>query len=63
MKLDKEIPVLHVYVVWQSIEHLSRDKVNVIKNIKTIVWAAITFEPEVVYTSGWLQDITDENTY
>ena len=66
MKFCKEISVLHAYFVWQSIEHrsmsMSNVNVKVIKNITITVWA-MTFEPEVVETSGWLQNITDENTY
>ena len=60
MKLRMEIPVLHAYFVWQPIEH--RSKVKVIKDIKTPVWP-ITFKPEIVETSGWLQNVVDENTY
>ena len=64
MKLRMEIPVLHVYLVWHLIEHRSKVKVNVkvIKNIKTTVWA-IHFEPKVVETSGWLQNVSNKNTY
>ena len=47
LKLRKEILVPHAYLVWQSIEHRPKIKVNTIKNIKTTVWV-ITFEPEVV---------------
>ena len=61
MKFRKEIPVLHAYFVWQLIEHRSKVKVKVSKNMKTTVWAR-TFEPEVVETSGWLQNVPDENT-
>ena len=59
MKLRMEIPVPQAYFVWQPIEH--RSKVKVIKNIKTTLWA-INFEPEVVETSGWLQNVSDDNT-
>ena len=50
MKFRKDIPVLHAYFLWKSTEHRSNVKVNVIKDIKTTVWA-ITFEPEVAETS------------
>ena len=46
--LWKDIPVLHAYLVWQSIEHRSNVKVNVIKNIKATVWA-ITFERNICF--------------
>ena len=39
-----------MYIAWMS-------KVKVTSNMNTTVWA-ITFEPEVVETSGWLQNIT-----
>ena len=47
LKFRKEILVSHAYFVWQSIEHMPKVKVTIIKHIKTTVWA-ITFEPEVV---------------
>ena len=37
-------------------------KVNVTKNTKTTIWA-ITFEPEVIETSGWFQNVPGKNTY
>ena len=52
MKLRMEIP-------GQQIEHTS--KVKVTKNKKATVWDR-TFEPEVVETSGWFQNVPDRNT-
>ena len=45
-----------------QVQHMSKVKIKVIKNIKTTAWD-ITFEPEVVETSGWLQDVYNEHTY
>ena len=49
MKLRMDIPVHHAQCVWQTIEN--RSKVKVTENTKTTIWA-ITFEPQVVETSG-----------
>ena len=46
----------------KKIEHRSNVKVKVTENTKTTIWA-ITFEPEVVETSGWFQNVTCQNTY
>ena len=55
MKLRMDIPVHHSQCVWQNkIEH--RSKVKVTENTKTTI-LAITFEPEVVETSGWFQNV------
>ena len=63
MKLRMDIPVHHAQCVWQKkIEHRSKVKVNVTENTKTTIWA-IAFEPEVVETSGWLQNVPCQNTY
>ena len=62
MKFRMDIPVLHDYFVWQPREHRSKVTVKVIKNIKTTVWT-ITFESDVLETSGWLQNVSNENTY
>ena len=51
MKLRMDSPVHHAQCVWQTIEHRSKVKVKVTENTKTTIWA-ITFEPEVVETSG-----------
>ena len=51
MKLRMDIPVHHAQCVWQTIENRSKVKVKVTENTKTTIWA-ITFEPEVVETSG-----------
>ena len=51
MKLRMDSPVHHAQCVWQTIEHSSKVKVKVTENTKTTIWA-ITFEPEVVETSG-----------
>ena len=51
MKLRMDSPVHHAQCVWQTIEHRSNVKVKVTENTKTTIWA-ITFEPEVVETSG-----------
>ena len=57
MKLRMDIPVHHAQCVWQKkIEHRSKVKVKVTENTKTTIWA-ITFEPEVVETSGWFQNV------
>ena len=63
MKLRMDIPVHHAQCVWQKkIEHRSKVKVKVTENTKTTIWA-ITFEPEVVETSGWFQNVPCQNTY
>ena len=51
MKLRMDSPVYHAQCVWQTIEHRSKVKVKVTENTKTTIWA-ITFEPEVLETSG-----------
>ena len=48
MKLRMEIPV----------RNRSKVKVKVTKIMKTTVWD-ITFEPDVVETSGWFQNVPD----
>ena len=53
MKLHMEIPVYHYQYVWYKIEH--RSKIKVIKTWKP------PFELEAVETSGWFQNVTDEN--
>ena len=51
MKFRMDSPVHHAQCVWQTIEHRSKVKIKVTENTKTTIWA-ITFEPEVVETSG-----------
>ena len=60
MKLRMAIPVLHAYFVWQPIKH--RSKVKVIKNSKSTFWD-LTFEPDVVEISGWLNVSNEKNTF
>ena len=55
MKLRMEIPVCLI-----KIEH--RSKVKVTENTETTIWG-ITFEPEVLETYGWFQNVPDQNTY
>ena len=62
MKLCMDIPVHHAQCVWQTIEHRSKVKVKVTENTKTTIWA-ISFEPEVVETSGWFQNVSCQNNY
>ena len=62
MKLRIDIPVHHAQCVWQTIENRSKVKVKVTENMKTTIWA-ITFEPEVVETSGWFQNVPCQNIY
>ena len=62
MKLRMDIPVHHAQCVWQTIEHRSKVKVKVTEYTKTTIWA-ITFEPEVVETSGWFENVPCPNTY
>ena len=62
MKLRMDIPVHHAQCVWQTIENRSKVKVKVTENTKTTIWA-ITFEPEVVETSGWFQNVPCQNIY
>ena len=60
MKLRKEIPVLHVYFVWQPLANSSKVKDKIITNIKTTVWA-ITFEPEVIETVTFFISANNED--
>ena len=45
------------HFVWQTIEHRSKVKFKVTENKKKNTIWAITFEPEVVETSGWFQNV------
>ena len=49
-------PCMSCLLCVKTIEHMLKVKVEVIKNIKTTIWA-IAFEPEVVDISGWLQNV------
>ena len=46
----------------KKIEHKSKVKVKVTENTKTTI-SAITFEPEVVETTGWFKNVPYQNTY
>ena len=48
--------------VTKKIEHRSKVMVKVTENTKTTI-GAITYEPEVVETSGWFQNVPCQNTY
>ena len=62
MKLRMDIPVHHTQCVsHKKKEHRSKVKVKVTENTKTTIWA-ITFEPEVVETSGCFHNFPCQNT-
>ena len=46
----------------KKIEQRSKVKVKVTENTKTTIWA-ITFEQEIVGTSGWFKNVPCQNYY